>query len=191
MRVAFGIGAAAAILVGGCRQSEEDVLAELRHQMMQRCSADMAAAVKANPGFDTQQFCGCLTDKAFAGRNVVQVRELFEDREKMVAAAREAALACRPANSPDLPPISLDEAPPASQNNSQNRQNSAAERPRRNGAAPRPRSPPAPGRPRQDGPIATPTPVPQAPPRPSPPPPAPTPPPPAPSPTPPPPLSRA
>jgi hypothetical protein len=193
MRKVLGLGAAAtALMAGGCRQSEEDVLAELRRQMMQQCSAGSSAARAANPNFDAERFCGCVTDKAFAGRSVAEIQQLFDDPEKKRAAARAAGLACRPSDSQDLPPIELAEPAPAGEN----KQHAQAERPQRNQAAARPKAPPP--RPRDPGPIATPTtgpvpppaPPPATPPRPPSPPPPPAPPPPAPVPPPTPPAGR-
>ena len=155
MRAAFRVGvAAAAILVGGCRQSEEQVLSELRHQMLRSCSDQTAAIGAQNPAFDTQKFCGCLTDKAIAGRSAAEVRQLFQDKEKMRAAARQASAECRPADAPDLPPLELDEPSAAVPENKQK----GSERPRRPEPADRPTA--GPTRPPSEGPIATPRPMP-------------------------------
>jgi hypothetical protein len=157
MRAALSLGAAtAAMMIGGCGQSEEQVLAELRHQMMQGCSGRMTPAVAGTPGFDVAAFCTCFTDKTLAGRSAAEARVLFADAEKRGAAARQAQAECQPADAPDLPPIELEVPRERATENKQK----AAERPRRSEPAARPKGEPAPARPSAEGPIATPRPMP-------------------------------
>lgn len=148
--------AAAAILTVGCRQSEAEILGELRHQFVQSCVSQMAETAAKTPGFDTSAFCTCLTDKALADRSASEVSALFDDNEKMRAAARQASAECRPSDMPDLPPIEID-APTRAQAG-QNKQK-AAERPRRTDNAARPKTAPA-TTPGSAGPVATPRPMP-------------------------------
>lgn len=154
MRVAFRVGVAAMALAGGgCRQSEEDVLVELRRQFLDQC---VAGAEAKGGAANAASFCACTTDRLLNGRSAADIQQLMKDGDRMRAAARDAGVACGTTEVPDLPPLQLD-APraPASQNKQK-----GEERPRRAEPAGRPKAEPAPRRSSADGPIATPRPMP-------------------------------
>lgn len=94
MRVLLGVALIAVALAGGCRQSDEKVKAELRTQMMQRCTTDVAPQAAAVPGFDAQKFCTCVTDKAIGDRSVAELKKMFEDKAGTAAQGRKAGMEC-------------------------------------------------------------------------------------------------
>jgi hypothetical protein len=94
MRVLVGLAIASVLLAGGCRQSDEKVKAELRTQMMQRCTTDIAPQAAAVPGFDTAAFCTCVTDKAIGDRSIAELKKLFEDKAGTAAQGRQAGTEC-------------------------------------------------------------------------------------------------
>jgi|GEM_PF-6198026 len=84
----------AIVAAAGCRQSDEAVKAELRSQMMQRCTTDIAPQASAIPGFDAQAFCTCVTDKAIGSRSVADLKKMFEDKAGTAAQGRQAGAEC-------------------------------------------------------------------------------------------------
>lgn len=110
MRVLVGLAIASVALAGGCRQSDETVKAELRTQMMQRCTTDTAAQAAAVPGFDAQKFCTCVTDKAIGNRSVAELKKLFEDKTGTAAQGRKAGAECL---SEQLPASAVADASPS------------------------------------------------------------------------------
>jgi len=95
MRVLVGLLAiASTALAGGCRQSDEAVTAELRTQMIQRCTTDIAPQAASVPGFDSAEFCACVTDKGIGGRSVAELKKLFEDKAATAEQGRQAGAEC-------------------------------------------------------------------------------------------------
>lgn len=94
MRGWIGLAIVAAALTAGCRQSEEQIRAELRSQMLQRCNSEIALKASALPGFDGAAYCGCVTDRAIGSRSVPELKTMFADRDGLSAQGRQAAGEC-------------------------------------------------------------------------------------------------
>jgi hypothetical protein len=111
MRLVLGLAIVSVALVGGCRQSDEKVKAELRTQMMQRCTTDIAPQAAAVPGFDAPKFCTCVTDKAIGDRSVAELKKMFEDKASTAAKGREAGKECLSQQMPNGVPAQAGTAP--------------------------------------------------------------------------------
>jgi hypothetical protein len=94
MRLALGLAIVTVALLGGCRESDEAVKAKLRTDIMQRCTTNIAPQAAAQPGFDGQQYCTCVTDKAIGDQSVAELKKLFADKAATAAQGRQAATQC-------------------------------------------------------------------------------------------------
>ncbi len=97
MRAAFGmLLLATTAMVGGCGQTEGQIRDEIRAQLMNRCGRDIAPGTADLPGFDSNVFCGCITDKAMGQRSVAELKSLFDEgsRPQLIAEGRQAATEC-------------------------------------------------------------------------------------------------
>jgi hypothetical protein len=94
MRLALGLATVSLALLGGCRESDEAVKAKLRADIMQRCTTNIAEQAAAQPGFEGEKYCTCITDKAIGGHSVAELRKLFEDKAATAAQGRQAATQC-------------------------------------------------------------------------------------------------
>lgn len=104
MRAVFGLVLLAAVTtLGGCGQSEAQIRDELRAQMLQRCGRDIAPNTSVLPGFDSDAYCRCVTDKAMGERGVAELKTLFDDRARLTAEGRRAATECLAGQSLDGP----------------------------------------------------------------------------------------
>ena len=113
MQLVLGVACVSLVLLGGCRQSDEKVKTELRTQMMQRCTTDIAPKAAAVPGFDAPKFCTCVTDKAIGDRSVAELKKMFEDAASTAAKGREAGTECLAQQMPGDVPAQAGAAPPA------------------------------------------------------------------------------
>jgi hypothetical protein len=113
MRLVLGFAIFSVALVGGCRQSDEKVKAELRTQMMQRCTTDIAPQAAAVAGFDSAKFCTCVTDKAIGDRSVAELKKMFEDKASTAAQGRQAGTECLSQQLPNGVPGQTGGAPAA------------------------------------------------------------------------------
>jgi hypothetical protein len=111
MRLVLGLAIVSVALVGGCRQSDEKVKAELRTQMMQRCTTDIAPQAAAVPGFDAPKFCTCVTDKTIGARSVAELKKMFDDKASTAAKGREAGKECLSQQMPNNVPAQAGAAP--------------------------------------------------------------------------------
>jgi hypothetical protein len=94
MRLALGLAIVSIALLGGCRESDEAVKAKLRADIMQRCTTNIAGQAAAQPGFDGEKYCTCVTDKAIGDHSVAELKKLFDDKAATAAQARQAATQC-------------------------------------------------------------------------------------------------
>jgi hypothetical protein len=94
MRLALGLAIVSIALLGGCRESDEAVKAKLRADIMQRCTTNIGPQAAAQPGFDGQRYCTCVTDMAIGDQSVAELRKLFEDKAATAAQGRQAATQC-------------------------------------------------------------------------------------------------
>jgi hypothetical protein len=101
----------AIVAAGGCSKSEEVIKGELRTQMMQRCTTDIAPQASAIPGFDAQKFCTCVTDKAIGERSVSALKKMFEDKAGTAEQGRKAGAECLSQQMPGGVPAQAAAAP--------------------------------------------------------------------------------
>jgi hypothetical protein len=94
MRVLVGLAIASVMLVGGCRQSDETVKAELRTQIVERCTVANAPRAAEDPGFDTRKFCTCVSDQMIGNRSVAELRKLLESKEVAAEQGRQIGEGC-------------------------------------------------------------------------------------------------
>ncbi len=94
MRVLVGLAIASVMLVGGCRQSDETVKAELRTQIVERCTVANAPRAAEDPGFDPRQFCTCVSDQMIGNRSVAELRKLLESKEVAAEQGRKIGEGC-------------------------------------------------------------------------------------------------
>jgi hypothetical protein len=94
MRLVLGLAIVSVALAGGCRESDEVVKARLRSDIMQRCTTNIAPEVVKQPGFDGQEYCTCITDKAIGTQSVAELKKLFDDKVATAAQGRQAATDC-------------------------------------------------------------------------------------------------
>ena len=111
MRLALGFAIVSVVLASGCRQTDEAVKTELRTQMMQRCTTDIAPQAAAVPGFNAAEFCTCVTDKAIGDNSVAQLKTMFEDKAATAARGREAGTQCLSQQMPGGAPAQAAPAP--------------------------------------------------------------------------------
>ena len=157
MRIAFGLALlAAATSLAGCGQPDSQIRDELRAQMLQRCGRDIAPNTSALPGFDSDLYCRCVSDKAMGERSVAELKALFDDRARLTAEGRRAATECLALQSTDgaaeMPAPTNESgnaAAPAPAPTPAPAPAPAAERPREREREPAP-APAAPARPRID-----------------------------------------
>lgn len=95
MRVLVGLLAIASMaLVGGCRQSDDQVKAELRTQILERCAVTNAPRAAEDAKFDTQKFCTCVSDQMIGNRSLAEIRKLLENREGAAEQGRQIGDGC-------------------------------------------------------------------------------------------------
>jgi hypothetical protein len=94
MRVLVGLAIASVMLAGGCRQSDETVKAELRTQIVERCSVANAPRAAEDPGFDAAKFCTCVSDQMIGNRSVAELRKLLETKEVAAEQGRQIGEGC-------------------------------------------------------------------------------------------------
>ena len=103
MRVLVGLAIASVMLAGGCRQSDETVKAELRAQIVERCSVANASRAAEDSAFDADKFCTCVSDQMIGNRSVADLRKLLESKEVAAEQGRQIGEGCfRQQSSPEM-----------------------------------------------------------------------------------------
>jgi hypothetical protein len=94
MRIALAVAASSLVVLAGCGQSEEALRNDLRSQMMSRCTTDMTKQIGQLPGVNLDQFCGCVSDKAFGSRPMDDLKKMRDDKEYARQQGMQAAMQC-------------------------------------------------------------------------------------------------
>lgn len=94
MRVLVGLAIASIALAGGCRQSDETVKAELRAQILERCTVTNAPRAADDPKFDARRFCTCVSDQMIGNRSLAEIRKLLENKEGAAEQGRQIGDGC-------------------------------------------------------------------------------------------------
>jgi hypothetical protein len=94
MRVLVGLAIASIALVGGCRQSDDQVKAELRAQILERCTVTNAPRAADDAKFDARVFCTCVSDQMIGDRSLAEIRKLLENKEGAAEQGRQIGDGC-------------------------------------------------------------------------------------------------
>ena len=119
MRVLVGLAIASMMLAGGCRQSDENVKAELRAQILERCTITNAPRAADDAKFDARVFCTCVSDQMIGNRSLAEIRKLLENKEGAAEQGRQIGDGCfkqqmsSASAAVDTPPVPASTAPTA------------------------------------------------------------------------------
>ncbi len=102
MRVVLAVAVSSIVLLAGCGQSEEALRKQLTSEMMSRCTTDMGKQIGQLPGVDLDQFCGCVSDKAFGSRPMEDLAKMRDDKEYARRQGMQAAMQCLQQQMPAL-----------------------------------------------------------------------------------------
>jgi len=91
--VRLGSGAAALgwLLLAGCGQSDEQIKAGLRDELIRGCGREVAPAVA--PYADPQAFCTCFAEQSIGTRGVAEFKAMADEEKARIG--EQAAATCR------------------------------------------------------------------------------------------------